>query len=54
MIAIATAASLDAGTPYLGVFSGNNTAIRLYERLGFRSVGESPDLVLDPLAWGAA
>jgi ribosomal protein S18 acetylase RimI-like enzyme len=44
--AIATAAEHEAGTPYLGVFSGNEPAIRLYERLGFRSVGESPDLLL--------
>ena len=27
---------------YLGVFSGNAPALRLYERLGFASVGESP------------
>lgn len=44
--AIARAAAREPGTPYLGVFSGNETAIRLYERLGFRSVGESPDLLL--------
>ena len=35
-----------AGTAYLGVFSGNTPAIRLYERLGFASIGEAPDLVL--------
>lgn len=46
---IASAAALEAGRPYLGVFSGNGTAIRLYERLGFRSIGESPDLLLDAL-----
>ena len=45
--AIASAAEHEAGRPYLGVFSGNESAIRLYERLGFRSVGESPDLVLE-------
>jgi ribosomal protein S18 acetylase RimI-like enzyme len=45
--AIAGAAAIEAGRPYLGVFSGNDTAIRLYERLGFRSVGESPDLLLE-------
>jgi ribosomal protein S18 acetylase RimI-like enzyme len=44
---IAAAQAVDVGTPYLGVFSGNTTAIRLYERLGFRSVGESPDLLLE-------
>lgn len=45
--AIDAAHRREAGTPYLGVFSGNPTAIRLYERLGFRSVGESPDLLLE-------
>lgn len=45
--AIATAHEYQDGLPYLGVFSGNSVAIRLYERLGFRSVGESPDLVLE-------
>jgi ribosomal protein S18 acetylase RimI-like enzyme len=44
--AIATAAAREPGTPYLGVFSGNEPALHLYERLGFRSVGESPDLLL--------
>ena len=47
--AIASAASIEPGRAYLGVFSGNDTAIRLYERLGFRSVGESPDLLLASL-----
>ncbi|HEY5628056.1 MAG TPA: GNAT family N-acetyltransferase, partial [Candidatus Limnocylindrales bacterium] len=47
--AIASAAAIGPGRPYLGVFSGNDTAIRLYERLGFRSVGESPDLLLEAL-----
>ena len=42
---IATARAFEPGTPYLGVFSGNDVAIRLYERLGFRSVGQSPDLL---------
>lgn len=32
---------------YLGVFSGNGTAFRLYERLGFLTIGESPDLLLE-------
>ena len=45
--AIQAAHAVEEGTPYLGVFSGNATAIRLYERLGFRSVGESPDLLLE-------
>lgn len=45
--AIAAAHEVEQGRPYLGVFSGNDTAIRLYERLGFRSVGESPDLLLE-------
>jgi ribosomal protein S18 acetylase RimI-like enzyme len=31
---------------YLGVFSGNLPAIRLYGRLGFASTGEAPDLIL--------
>jgi len=51
---IATRAALTAGgripappTSYLGVFSGNEPALRLYERLGFASVGESPDLLLE-------
>jgi ribosomal protein S18 acetylase RimI-like enzyme len=44
--AIASAHEREQGLPYLGVFSGNAVAIRLYERLGFRSVGESPDLLL--------
>jgi RimJ/RimL family protein N-acetyltransferase len=35
-----------AGRTYLGVFSGNEPALRLYSRLGFASLGESPDLVL--------
>ncbi len=32
---------------YLGVFTGNAPAIHLYERLGFASTGESPDLLLE-------
>ena len=45
--AIEAAHAREPGRPYLGVFSGNEVAIRLYERLGFRSVGESPDLLLE-------
>ena len=36
-----------AGRAYLGVFTGNEPALRLYERLGFASVGESPDMLLE-------
>ncbi len=34
------------GRTYLGVFSGNEPALRLYARLGFASIGEAPDLLL--------
>lgn len=44
--AIAHGRAAGAATAYLGVFSGNAPALRLYERLGFASIGESPDLVL--------
>lgn len=44
--AMAVAGGRTAGRTYLGVFSGNAPALRLYARLGFVSVGESPDLVL--------
>jgi len=49
---LATRLALTAGggapaTAYLGVFSGNEPALRLYDRLGFASVGESPDLLLE-------
>ena len=52
LAAIATRHVLTAGgrTParaYLGVFSGNQPALRLYDRLGFASAGESPDLLLE-------
>ena len=45
--ALAAAGVRQPGTAYLGVFSGNATAIGLYERIGFASVGESPDLLLE-------
>jgi ribosomal protein S18 acetylase RimI-like enzyme len=45
--ALAAAGAHTPGSAYLGVFSGNATAIALYERLGFASVGESPDLLLE-------
>jgi ribosomal protein S18 acetylase RimI-like enzyme len=35
------------GLVYLGVHCGNAAALRLYERLGFASVGESPDMLLE-------
>ncbi|MEI7744355.1 MAG: GNAT family N-acetyltransferase [Chloroflexota bacterium] len=35
------------GTTYLGVFSGNAPALALYGRLGFASIGESPDMLLE-------
>jgi ribosomal protein S18 acetylase RimI-like enzyme len=49
---IATRHALTAWGPapvraYLGVFSGNGPALRLYDRLGFASVGESPDMLLE-------
>jgi ribosomal protein S18 acetylase RimI-like enzyme len=40
-------AARGAGLVYLGVHSGNEAALRLYQRLGFASVGESPDLLLE-------
>jgi ribosomal protein S18 acetylase RimI-like enzyme len=53
LAALATRAALDlsggavSGRAYLGVFSGNEPAIRLYTRLGFATVGESPDLLFE-------
>ena len=49
---LVTRAAIDAagararGAAYLGVFSGNAPALALYDRLGFASIGESPDLLL--------
>lgn len=45
--AIATGGGRDARFAYLGVWSGNGPAIRLYERLGFASIGEAPDMLLE-------
>jgi ribosomal protein S18 acetylase RimI-like enzyme len=44
--AMAVAGAREAGRTYLGVFSDNEAALRLYTRLGFASVGESPDMML--------
>ncbi len=45
--ALAAADTGDTHTVYLGAFSGNRPALRLYERLGFVSIGESPDLLFE-------
>jgi ribosomal protein S18 acetylase RimI-like enzyme len=45
--AVAISKGRAPGLVYLGVFSGNAPALRLYERLGFASIGESPDLLLE-------
>jgi ribosomal protein S18 acetylase RimI-like enzyme len=45
--AVAATAAPAGEVVYLGVFSGNAPALHLYERLGFASIGESPDLVLE-------
>jgi ribosomal protein S18 acetylase RimI-like enzyme len=45
--AVASAADPGRRLTYLGVFSGNQPAQRLYDRLGFASVGESPDMLLE-------
>jgi ribosomal protein S18 acetylase RimI-like enzyme len=44
--AMAVAGIRDARGTYLGAFSDNEPALRLYTRLGFASVGESPDMLL--------
>jgi ribosomal protein S18 acetylase RimI-like enzyme len=45
------AVAVDAGASrrltYLGVFSGNAPAQRMYARLGFASIGEAPDMLLE-------
>lgn len=45
--AIAVGRELGSAMTYLGVFSGNDPAIRMYDRLGFASAGEAPDLLLE-------
>jgi GNAT superfamily N-acetyltransferase len=45
--ALAVSGGAVSGRAYLGVFSGNEPAIRLYTRLGFATVGESPDLLFE-------
>jgi ribosomal protein S18 acetylase RimI-like enzyme len=45
--AVAIAGGTATHVVYLGVFSGNAPALRLYDRLGFASGGESPDLLLE-------
>jgi ribosomal protein S18 acetylase RimI-like enzyme len=37
----------DSRLAYLGVWSGNAPALRVYEALGFASIGEAPDLLLE-------
>lgn len=44
--ALAASGARDQNTVYLGVFSGNRPAQSVYERLGFASIGEAPDLLL--------
>jgi ribosomal protein S18 acetylase RimI-like enzyme len=44
--ALATAATASRFA-YLGVWSGNAPALRVYDRLGFASIGEAPDLLLE-------
>lgn len=45
------AVAIDAGSErrlaYLGVFSGNEPALRMYARLGFASLGQAPDMLLE-------
>jgi ribosomal protein S18 acetylase RimI-like enzyme len=45
--AVALAGGGGAPLTYLGVFSANTTAIRLYQALGFASIGQAPDLLLE-------
>jgi len=45
--AVAAAGTLGTDTVYLGVSRGNAAALALYRRLGFTSIGQSPDLLLE-------
>ncbi len=45
--AVAIGGGTETQVAYLGVFSGNAPALRLYQRLGFASGGEAPDLLLE-------
>ena len=45
--ALALGGGAARGRAYLGVFSGNEPALRVYGDLGFASLGESPDLLLE-------
>jgi ribosomal protein S18 acetylase RimI-like enzyme len=43
--AVAIGAGPGRRLTYLGVFSGNEPALRMYARLGFATLGEAPDLL---------
>jgi ribosomal protein S18 acetylase RimI-like enzyme len=45
--ALAVSGRRAGGRAYLGVFTGNEPAIRVYARLGFATLGDSPDLLLE-------
>jgi ribosomal protein S18 acetylase RimI-like enzyme len=45
--AIAHGRAVGSTWHYLGVFSGNETALRVYDRLGFATLGVAPDLLLE-------
>ena len=45
--AMAVSGASEPGRAYLGVFSGNEPALRLYVRLGFATLGEAPDMLLE-------
>jgi ribosomal protein S18 acetylase RimI-like enzyme len=45
--AMAASGAREPGKSYLGVFADNEPALRLYARLGFASVGQSPDMILE-------
>ncbi len=44
---VAADAAMAGRVVYLGVFSDNEPAQRLYDRLGFASIGEAPDMLLE-------